>query len=76
MTEHPLPTIVTDQPTPTVPGWSLQWASPIMPACAFWYYRTEAEARAAAAQMAERCSTLVRPVQLPATFTAWMEAPR
>ncbi len=53
-----------------ITAWSLAWLSRTMPACAFWYYRTEAEARAEAAAMADY-KTKVRAVQVPADFDRW-----
>lgn len=54
-----------------ISAWSLAWMSRTMPACAFWYYRTEQEARDVAATMQEGYKTKVREVQVPKEFTGW-----
>lgn len=59
--------------TTTITAYSLAWLSRTMPAAAFWYYRTEGAALAAAAKMQATCKTKVREVQVPADFDRWME---
>ena len=59
--------------TKTITAYSLAWMSRTMPAAAFWYYRTEAAARAVADRMQESCKVKVREVQVPEDFDQWME---
>lgn len=59
--------------TLTLTAYSLAWLSRTMPAAAFWYYRTEAEALAVADQLRPTCKVKVREVQVPATFDRWSE---
>jgi hypothetical protein len=45
--------------------------SPEMPAPAFWYYHTEAEARRAAERLPPAYTTTIREVHVPVAFTGW-----
>lgn len=54
-----------------ISAYVLMWQSPAMSAPAFWYYRTEAAAREAAATFQDDDRTAVRAVRVPADFRGW-----
>jgi hypothetical protein len=60
-------------PGRTITAWSLAWLSRTMPAASFWYYRTEAAARAAADKMRDESKTKIREVEVPADFDRWAD---
>ena len=58
----------------TITAWSLAWRSRVMPAAAFWYFRSEGAARGAAAALGTDCKYTIREVQVRSDFSNWSDS--